>query len=68
MKSVSCPVCAWSGWVCEVHTDRPSEVATEGGCSCGGAAAPCKCNPDAVYDFAAVFAAVDPESVKDWVH
>lgn len=44
-----CPSCAWSGWVCEDHEDRPSNVVTDGGCNCGGAAVPCVCNPEAIY-------------------
>jgi hypothetical protein len=35
---MGCVICAGSGWVCENHTDRPSEVTTEGGCDCRGAA------------------------------
>lgn len=47
---VRCAKCRDSGWVCEEHPDRPSDIVTEGGCDCGGAAAPCICNPDAIFE------------------
>lgn len=59
MSSLNCVHCLGSGWVCENHMDRPSDVITEGGCDCGGAAAPCRCNPAASFDFAEVYASVD---------
>lgn len=59
MGSLKCVRCLGSGWVCEDHLDRPSDVTSEGGCDCGGAAAPCKCNPGAHYEFDFVFASVD---------
>nr|WP_214692581.1 hypothetical protein [Variovorax paradoxus] len=59
MSSLSCVNCLGSGWVCENHMDRPSDVITEGGCSCGGAAAPCTCNPAAVFEFDQVYASAD---------
>jgi hypothetical protein len=58
---VKCVKCLGSGWVCEDHQDRPSEVVIEGGCDCGGAAVPCACNPDAAFEFTQVYATVDPE-------
>jgi hypothetical protein len=39
-------------------------VVTEGGCDCGGAAAPCTCNPEAIFEgWVEVFAADDQEPV-----
>jgi hypothetical protein len=64
--TVGCTCCAWSGWVCEDHQDRPSSILTDGGCDCGGAAVPCTCNPEAAIEME-VIATVDPESVKEWV-
>ncbi|PSL80268.1 hypothetical protein C7T35_33190 [Variovorax sp. WS11] len=62
---MGCPICAWSGWVCENHTDRPSEVTTKGGCACAGAAVPCTCNPEAVFNgWVEIFASVDQERVS----
>lgn len=58
--AVGCPTCGWSGWVCEDHLDRPSDlIADEGGCTCGGAAVACTCNPEADYEFAEVYASVE---------
>lgn len=55
VRSLNCVHCFGSGWVCEDHMDRPSDVITEGGCDCGGAAAPCRCNPAASFNFAEVY-------------
>lgn len=59
MSSLTCVHCLGSGWVCENHMDRPSDVITEGGCACGGAAAPCRCSPAAVYEFDLLYASAD---------
>jgi hypothetical protein len=42
---VGCPLCEKSepGWVCEDHVDMPFQHD-----GCGGAGAPCECNPAAV--------------------
>jgi len=53
--------CRNSGWVCQAHQDRPSDLVTEGGCACGAEAVPCLCNPAAEFEFAEVFASVDDE-------
>lgn len=63
MTTPHCPRCQGSGWVCENHEDRPSDVVSDGGCSCGGAAVPCVCNPEAEFEFVRVFA-----EVADTVH
>ena len=52
-----CPVCLGSGWVCEDHPDKPWEH--EG---CGGAGAPCFCNPKGAVKFVEVFAEVERPS------
>jgi len=62
-----CQMCKGSGWVCENHLDRPSDVVTIGGCDCGGAARNCFCNPNGHAEFQAVYASIDPDSVKEWV-
>jgi hypothetical protein len=68
MSSLNCVHCLGSDWVCENHTDRPS-VITEGGCNCGGAAAPCTCNPGAEFHgWTEVFASTDPVSAQSWIH
>jgi len=65
MSSLNCVHCLGSGWVCENHMDRPSDVITEGGCDCGGAAAPCICNPDAAFEgWVKLFASTDPDALK----
>lgn len=65
MSSLTCVHCLGSGWACENHMDRPSDVITEGGCDCGAAAAPCRCNPAAVFELEEVYASVeDPESTS----
>jgi hypothetical protein len=46
--SCKCPICDDTGWVCEAHPDRPSEMFSQraDACDCGGAAMPCLiCNP-----------------------
>lgn len=66
---MKCAQCLGSGWVCEDHPDRPSDVVTEGGCDCGGAAAPCTCNPNAIFEgWVEVFAVNDPEPADTRVH
>lgn len=60
---MTCPKCRGCGWVCEDHLDRPSDlVADEGGCTCGGAGAPCTCNPEAIYGRWLEIYAMLPES------
>jgi hypothetical protein len=63
----ACKTCHGSGWVCEEHRDRPSAVTTADGCSCGAPATACECNPNGHYDFEAMYASVDPATVKEWV-
>ena len=43
-----CALCADTGWVCEVHPDKPwSGAADEQACHCGAHGIPCElCNPD----------------------
>lgn len=44
-----CLSCRGSGWVCDVHRDRPPVVASghETACTCGGAPTPCRsCYPE----------------------
>jgi hypothetical protein len=58
-----CLKCLDSGWVCEDHEYMPSDVVSEGGCTCGGAAVPCECNPTAEYNgWAKIYAEVDVPS------
>jgi hypothetical protein len=47
-----CSQCGDTGWVCEVHPDKPwSGVPSELACYCGAQGAPCElCNPDAPPD------------------
>jgi hypothetical protein len=41
-----CEICGGEGWVCENH---PFIAWDDGdGCPCGGAGAPCRCNPFAL--------------------
>jgi hypothetical protein len=68
MSSLNCVHCLGSGWVCENHMDRPSDVIAEGGYDYGGAAAPCRCNPAASFDFAEVYASVDDPPRPGTVH
>lgn len=37
-----CRICKGEGWVCEHHQDTPWG---DGDGCCGGAGAPCRCNP-----------------------
>lgn len=62
-----CEACAGSGWVCEAHPDKLSQVTTDGGCDCGAPAANCACNPGGDAQFDAVYASTDPSNVKEWV-
>lgn len=57
---MNCLKCLDSGWVCEDHEYMPSDVVSEGGCSCGGAAVPCECNPEGVVEFVEVYAQAEP--------
>jgi hypothetical protein len=34
--------CNGSGWICEDHSELAADA-----CQCGGAAMPCRCNPEA---------------------
>lgn len=67
MTTRDCTTCQGSGWVCERHPDQPSAVTTVGGCACGAPAENCACNPDGHGSFDAVYASVDPETVKEWM-
>jgi hypothetical protein len=49
----TCPVCLGARWVCEDHRDKPWEHD-----GCGGAGAPCVCNPKGAVEFVKVFAQV----------
>ena len=40
-----CQVCRGFGWVCENHRDKPWEGMLPKSECCGGAGAPCTCNP-----------------------
>lgn len=60
-----CQACAGSGWVCENHPDRPWENANGTTC-CGGAGGNCSCNSDGAFEFQAVLASTEPETVKEW--
>jgi hypothetical protein len=69
MTILTCSRCLGAGWVCEDNMDRPSDVITEGGCDCGGAAAPCRCNPSAAFEgWVKLFASTDPQTVKTGLH
>jgi hypothetical protein len=48
-----CPVCLGARGVCEDHPDKPWEHD-----GCGGAGAPCACNPKGAVEWAKVFAEV----------
>lgn len=67
MASYGCHTCQGSGWVCEAHPDRPSAVTTTNGCACCAPAENCDCNPDGEGEMTAVYAAVDPSTVKEWI-
>ena len=41
----NCVACRGFGWVCENHRDKPWEGMLPKSECCGGAGAPCKCNP-----------------------
>jgi hypothetical protein len=48
MVTKPCAVCDDTGWVCEAHPDRPSDIFSKrfDACQCGGAGMPCEtCNP-----------------------
>lgn len=47
--------CLGARWVCEDHRDKPWEHD-----GCGGAGAPCVCNPKGAVEFVEVFAEVEP--------
>jgi hypothetical protein len=64
-RQKACPHCHGTGWVCEIHPDKPWEG--NGACGCGGAGASCSCNPDGSYEFEATYASTDPETIKTWV-
>ncbi len=66
-EAMPCETCAGSGWVCEAHPDKPSEVTTANGCTCGEPATNCACNPGGDAQFDAVYASNDPSNVKEWI-
>jgi hypothetical protein len=41
--NVECPICGGTGWVCEVHPDRPWETGDIRDCRCGAPGMPCRC-------------------------
>lgn len=41
---MTCPKCNDSGWVCEIHQDKPFEHMVFFRAQCGGAGMPCICN------------------------
>lgn len=44
-KEKSCPICEGTGWVCENHRNIAWAGMTGKTECCGGAGAPCECNP-----------------------
>jgi hypothetical protein len=51
---MTCPRCEQSaepGWVCEDHPDKPWQHD-----GCGGAGAPCECNPAGFVQWQEIFA------------
>jgi hypothetical protein len=47
MTVVRCLICDDTGWVCEVHPDRPSGCTPSAlrACKCREPGMPCECNP-----------------------
>jgi hypothetical protein len=64
MIDKNCKLCKGAGWVCENHLDVPWVNGNE---CCGGAGAPCVCNPDGeLPDGFIVYSAVEGTKVKQW--
>lgn len=61
---MTCELCEDTGWVCENCGTR-WELAS--GDTCCGAGKACVCNPDANFEWQAVYASTDPDQVTDWV-
>lgn len=66
MTDKACEVCKGTGWVCENHMDTPWGTAPEQ-CDCG-AGHSCLCNQNGEVEWHVVYAASDPERVKEWAH
>ncbi|RZL86314.1 MAG: hypothetical protein EOP82_30345 [Variovorax sp.] len=66
---MKCTKCLGSGWVDEDHPGC-HRIVSDGGCVCGGAAVPCKCNPGAEVEGVAIIATTEPGAsfVTEWVH
>lgn len=45
-----CMACQGGGWVCENHSDHPWAGTADVEPCCGGAGAPCHCNPLSYYN------------------
>ena len=59
-----CDICNNTGWICE---NCGTQWEKENGETCCGAGENCICNPNGNFEFAAVYASVNPDEVKNWV-